>query len=71
MATNRGFARIRGTDVESPFGFPLDLIDRAVIITTEEYDEDTIREILRIRAREEDIAAVSYTHLTLPTKRIV
>ena len=55
LATNRGFARIRGTDVESPFGFPLDLIDRAVIITTEEYDEDTIREILRIRAREEDI----------------
>jgi len=56
LATNRGFARIRGTDVESPFGFPLDLIDRAVIITTEEYDEDTMREILRIRAREEDIA---------------
>ena len=55
LATNRGFARIRGTDVVSPFGFPLDLIDRAVIITTEEYDEDTIREILRIRAREEDI----------------
>ena len=56
LATNRGFARIRGTDIESPFGFPLDLIDRAVIITTEEYDEDTIREILRIRAREEGIS---------------
>ena len=56
MATNRGFARIRGTDIESPFGFPLDLIDRAVIITTEEYDADTIREILRIRAREEGIS---------------
>ncbi len=55
LATNRGFARIRGTDIESPFGFPLDLIDRAVIITTEEYDADTIREILRIRAREEAI----------------
>ncbi len=55
LATNRGFARIRGTDIESPFGFPLDLIDRAVIITTEEYDADTIREILRIRAREEGI----------------
>ena len=55
LATNRGFARIRGTDVESPFGFPLDLIDRAVIITTEEYDLEAMREILRIRAREEDI----------------
>ena len=55
LATNRGFARIRGTDVESPFGFPLDLIDRAVIITTREYDADSIRGILRIRAAEEKI----------------
>lgn len=53
LATNRGIARIRGTDMRSPFGFPLDLIDRAVIITTQEYDRESIREILRIRAREE------------------
>jgi len=53
LATNRGIARIRGTDIKSPFGFPLDLIDRAVIITTQEYDKDSIKEILRIRAREE------------------
>jgi len=55
LATNRGFARIRGTDIESPFGFPLDLIDRSVIITTREYDAESIREILRIRAVEEKI----------------
>jgi len=53
LATNRGIARIRGTDIKSPFGFPLDLIDRAVIITTQEYDRDCIKEILKIRAREE------------------
>ena len=55
LATNRGIARIRGTDMKSPFGFPLDLIDRAVIITTQEYDRDSIKEILKIRAREEKV----------------
>jgi len=55
LATNRGIARIRGTDIKSPLGFPLDLLDRAVIIPTHEYDRDTIREILRIRANEEEI----------------
>jgi len=55
LATNRGVAHIRGTDVESPLGFPLDLIDRAVIIATDEYDPDSIREILRLRCDEEKV----------------
>ena len=55
LATNRGITTIRGTDVKSPLGFPLDLIDRSVIIATHEYDADSIREILRIRAREEKV----------------
>jgi len=55
LATNRGVARIRGTDVKSPLGFPLDLIDRAVIIATHEYDPESIQEILRIRAEEEKV----------------
>ena len=55
LATNRGVTTIRGTDVKSPLGFPLDLVDRSVIIATEEYDADSIREILRIRAREEKV----------------
>lgn len=55
LATNRGVTTIRGTDIKSPMGFPLDLIDRSVIIATEEYDADSIREILRIRAREEKV----------------
>lgn len=55
LATNRGVTRIRGTDVKSPLGFPIDLIDRAVIIATHLYDAESIREILRIRAKEEKI----------------
>jgi len=55
LATNRGVARIRGTDVKSPLGFPLDLIDRAVIIATHEYDPESIKEILRIRSEEEKV----------------
>lgn len=55
LATNRGFAKIRGTDVEAPLGFPADLVDRAVIIGTEVYDPESIREILRIRSMEEGI----------------
>ncbi|MBS7649361.1 MAG: RuvB-like domain-containing protein [Candidatus Bathyarchaeia archaeon] len=55
LATNRGITTIRGTDVKSPMGFPLDLLDRAVIIATHEYDADSVREILKIRANEEKI----------------
>ncbi len=53
LATNRGVTTIRGTDIKSPMGFPLDLIDRSVIIATNEYDAESIKEILSIRAIEE------------------
>ena len=55
MATNRGIAKIRGTDQDSPHGMPLDLLDRVLIIPTYPYNRDEIREILKIRASEEDI----------------
>ncbi len=55
LATNRGVARIRGTDVKSPLGFPIDLIDRSVIITTQPYDVESVKEILHIRSKEEKI----------------
>ncbi|MGD8506877.1 MAG: RuvB-like domain-containing protein [Candidatus Bathyarchaeota archaeon] len=55
LATNRGVTTIRGTDVKSPLGFPLDLIDRSVIIGTKEYNAGSIREILRMRANEEKV----------------
>jgi len=55
MATNRGMTKIRGTDIESPHGVPLDMLDRLVIIRTRPYNADEIREILRIRAKEERV----------------
>jgi TBP-interacting protein len=54
-ATNRGVTKIRGTDIESPHGMPRDLLDRLLIITTRPYTVDEIREIIRIRADEEDV----------------
>ena len=39
IATNRGFAKIRGTDYKSPHGIPIDLLDRLMIISTTAYSE--------------------------------
>lgn len=55
LASNRGFAKIRGTELVSPHGMPLDLLDRLLIINTRPYTEEEIREILKIRAKEEKI----------------
>ncbi|MFB6191043.1 MAG: RuvB-like domain-containing protein [Candidatus Nanohaloarchaea archaeon] len=55
MASNRGKTKIRGTDLESPHGLPLDLLDRLLIIETKPYSEDEIEEIVRIRAGNEDM----------------
>ncbi|RUM47760.1 MAG: TATA box-binding protein [Hyperthermus sp.] len=55
LATNRGFTKIRGTDIEAPHGMPLDLLDRLLIIRTRPYTAEEIREILRIRADEEEV----------------
>ena len=55
LASNRGMARIRGTDVKSPHGIPLDLIDRLLIITTKPYSKEEIRKILEIRITEEKV----------------
>jgi TBP-interacting protein len=55
LATNRGMTKIRGTDIESPHGIPLDLLDRLLIIRTRPYTAEEIKEIIRIRADEEEI----------------
>ncbi|MDK2372852.1 MAG: RuvB-like domain-containing protein [Candidatus Korarchaeota archaeon] len=55
MATNRGITKIRGTEIEAPFGMPLDLLDRLVIITTDKYSKEEVGHILRIRAKEEGV----------------
>jgi RuvB-like protein 2 len=55
MASNRGNSRIRGTDYRSPHGLPLDFLDRIVIINTHYYNPEEIKQILSIRAQEEEI----------------
>lgn len=55
MATNRGITDIRGTNFKSPHGLPLDLLDRLLIITTDNYNEEEIKLILDIRCQEEDV----------------
>ncbi|GAB7366435.1 hypothetical protein MBLNU230_g8232t1 [Neophaeotheca triangularis] len=67
MASNRGATTIRGTNYRSPHGLPLDFLDRVVIISTQPYAQDEIREILSIRAQEEEID-LSPNALALLTK---
>jgi TBP-interacting protein len=55
LASNRGFSKIRGTDIIAPHGIPLDLLDRLLIITTEPYTRDEIKTIIEIRAAESGI----------------
>lgn len=55
MATNRGMTRIYGTDVEAPHGIPLDVLDRLLIIPVRPYTRDEIKEIIKIRADEEEV----------------
>ncbi|KAI7774697.1 hypothetical protein LA080_008004 [Diaporthe eres] len=55
MASNRGQSRIRGTDYKSPHGLPLDFLDRVSIIQTQPYSADEIKQIISIRATEEEV----------------
>eukprot|EP01029_Cantina_marsupialis_P028521 TRINITY_DN776324_c0_g1_i1.p1 TRINITY_DN776324_c0_g1~~TRINITY_DN776324_c0_g1_i1.p1 ORF type:complete len:473 (+),score=203.23 TRINITY_DN776324_c0_g1_i1:59-1477(+) len=55
MATNRGVTTVRGTDLRSPHGIPVDLLDRCMILATEKYQIEDLRRILEIRAEEEDV----------------
>ena len=53
IATNRGIAKIRGTEYKSPHGIPIDLLDRLMIISTTPYTEEETKRILVIRCEEE------------------
>merc|ERR1711924_482654 len=55
FATNRGMCKIRGTDIQSPHGIPVDLLDRLVIIRTLPYTPQEVVQILAIRAEVEGI----------------
>ena len=58
-ATNRGITRIRGTNYRAPHGIPIDLLDRLLIINTQPYSEDEIKQILEIRFDEEDVTVAA------------
>merc|ERR1711988_2067028 len=55
LATNRGMCPIRGTEVSSAHGIPVDLLDRVMIIRTMPYTLEETFQILSIRAKAEGI----------------
>lgn len=55
FATNRGVCQIRGTDILSPHGVPVDLLDRMLIIRTLPYNADEMVQIMSLRATVEGI----------------
>ncbi len=64
FATNRGITTVRGTDIKSPFGMPLDLLDRLLVITTKKYSGEDMKDIILTRAKKEgmkiDTEALNY-----------
>merc|ERR1711937_502049 len=55
FATNRGVCTIRGTDIVSPHGIPVDLLDRLIIIRTLTYSVDEITQVGAIRSQTEGL----------------
>ncbi|KAL8448924.1 hypothetical protein Emag_003811 [Eimeria magna] len=55
VATNRGVCTIRGTDVLSSHGVPVDLLDRMLIVRTQHYAKDEIKAVLEIRCKAEGL----------------
>eukprot|EP00754_Rhynchopus_humris_P035350 Rhum_TRINITY_DN16869_c0_g1::Rhum_TRINITY_DN16869_c0_g1_i1::g.164691::m.164691/K04499/RUVBL1, RVB1, INO80H; RuvB-like protein 1 (pontin 52) len=64
FATNRGVSKIRGTDMSSAHGIPVDLLDRLLVIKTMRYSREELIKIVDIRAQVEglqlDEAALKY-----------
>jgi len=56
FATNRGICTVRGTDVLSPHGVPVDLLDRMLIIRTMPYSVEEMEQILAIRGNVEGLS---------------
>ncbi|KAG8935869.1 RuvB ATP-dependent DNA helicase pontin [Tulasnella sp. 418] len=51
FATNRGKSLVRGTtDVISPHGIPVDLLDRCLIVKTEGYTREDVAKVVQVRA---------------------
>ena len=65
FATNRGICTVRGADLVSPHGIPVDLLDRLLIIRTAPYSVEEMSQILSIRARAEGIVVAEDALLLL------
>merc|ERR1711871_177562 len=59
FATNRGMCAIKGTDMSSPHGIPVDLLDRLLIIRTLPYLPEEMMQIMHIRASVEGLSVDS------------
>jgi len=55
LATNRGMTSIRGTEIISPHGIPVDLLDRLMVIRTMPYKIEEIVQVIEIRANVENM----------------
>lgn len=55
LATNRAITTVKGTDMKSPHGIPIDMLDRLLIARTRFPNRDEILKILEIRAEAEDL----------------
>jgi len=45
LATNRGMCTVRGADVVSPHGIPVDLLDRLLIVRTLPYSLENMMQV--------------------------
>lgn len=56
LATNRGNSLVRGTtDIVSPHGIPVDLLDRCLIVKTDGYTKEQIGKVVQLRANVEGL----------------
>ncbi|KAH8105467.1 RuvB-like helicase 1 [Cristinia sonorae] len=55
FATNRGNSIIRGTDISSPHGIPVDLLDRCLIVKTDTQSPAAAAKVMQMRANIEGI----------------
>jgi len=56
LATNRGNSLVRGTtDIVSPHGIPVDLLDRCMIVKTDAYTREQIGKVVQMRANVEGL----------------
>eukprot|EP00914_Ancora_sagittata_P021979 GHVO01043761.1.p1 GENE.GHVO01043761.1~~GHVO01043761.1.p1 ORF type:complete len:476 (+),score=95.68 GHVO01043761.1:39-1430(+) len=56
LATNRGICQVKGTDMISPHGIPVDFLDRLFIIRTKSYTLEEMIKIISIRSQTEGLS---------------